>query len=111
MTVYVDAAIWRFAGRKWCHLMADDQAELHRFAARLGIHPSSYQGPPKTSAPHYDITAFERDRALRMGAKASSRDEIVAVFRRVRTVSMRKPPAQERAPQAIEANPVPSEAG
>ena len=45
---------------------------------------SSYQGPPKTSAPHYDITAFERDRAVRLGAIECSRDEIVAVFRRVR---------------------------
>ena len=96
MAVYVDAAIWRWAGRKWCHLMADDQAELHRFAARLGIHRSSYQGPPATSAPHYDITSFERDRALRMGARASSRDEIVAVFRRVRTtVGRRQAPPKD----------------
>ena len=100
MAVYVDAAIWRFAGRKWCHLMADDLAELHRFAARLGIHQSSYQGPPKTSAPHYDITAFERDRALRMGALASSRDEIVAVFRRVRTVGSKRRGAKDVPPEA-----------
>jgi hypothetical protein len=49
MAVYVDAAIWHFAGRRWCHLMADDEAELHRFARRLGLHRQSYQGPPKTS--------------------------------------------------------------
>jgi len=85
MTVYVDEAIWQWKGRKWCHLMADDEAQLHRFANRLGIHRLSYQGPPKTSAPHYDITSFERDRALRMGAVACGRAEIVEVFRRVRT--------------------------
>ena len=96
MTVYVDAAIWWWAGRKWCHLMADEPDELHRFAARLGIHRSLYQGPPRTSAPHYDITAFERDRALRLGAKASSRDEIVALYRRVRIASKRKPPERLR---------------
>lgn len=84
MAVYVDAAIWRFAGRRWCHLMADDTAELHRFAVRLGLKLSSYQGPPKTSAPHYDITGLERDRALRLGAIECSREEIVAIFRRVR---------------------------
>lgn len=84
MAVYVDAAIWKWAGRRWCHLMADDEAELHRFAARLGIHRSSYQGPPKTAAPHYDITGFERDRAIRMGALAVGRAEIVAVYRSVR---------------------------
>ncbi|TWG59503.1 DUF4031 domain-containing protein [Aminobacter sp. J44] len=84
MAVYVDDAIWNFAGRKWCHLMADSEEELHRFAARLGVHRSSYQGPPKTAAPHYDITGFERDRAIRMGALAVSRAEILAVYRGVR---------------------------
>lgn len=87
MAVYVDAPIWHFAGRRWCHLMADDTAELHGFAARLGLKLSSYQGPPKTSAPHYDITGIERDRALRLGAVECSREEIVAIFRRVRVSS------------------------
>ena len=84
MTVYVDDAIWHWKGRKWCHLLADDEAELHRFAHRLGVHRLSYQGPPKTSAPHYDITGLERDRAVRMGAIACKRAEIVEIFRRVR---------------------------
>jgi hypothetical protein len=84
VAVYVDAAIWRYAGRRWCHMLADDEAELHRFAAHLGVKRSSYQGPPKTSAPHYDITGLERDRAVRFGAVECSREEIVAVFRRVR---------------------------
>jgi hypothetical protein len=94
--VYVDDAIWKWADRRWCHLMADDEFELHRFAARLGLHRHSYQGPPKTSAPHYDITGFERDRAIRIGAKAVGRAEIVALFRKVRQpgAKLRKPPKQ-----------------
>ena len=92
MAVYVDEAIWNWAGRRWCHLMADDEAELHRFAARLGVHRHSYQGPPKTSAPHYDITGFERDRAVRLGALAVGRADIVAVFRRVRQARTRPEP-------------------
>ena len=64
MAVYVDEAIWVWKGRRWCHLMADDIFELHRFAHRLGLQLSSYQGPPKTAAPHYDITGFERSRAI-----------------------------------------------
>ena len=84
MAVYVDAAIWRWAGRRWCHLMADDTDELHRFAASIDVHRLVYQGPPRTSAPHYDITAFERSKAVRLGAIECSREEIVAVFRRVR---------------------------
>lgn len=92
MAVYVDAAIWKYAVRRWCHLLADDMAELHRFASLLGVKQSSYQGPPKTSAPHYDITGFERDRAVRLGAIECSRDEIVAVFRRVRVKNGKKRP-------------------
>jgi hypothetical protein len=84
MAVYVDAAIWAWAGRKWCHLMADDTDELHRFAHRLGIQRLSYQGPPRTRAPHYDITAFERDRAVRLGALPTEHAGIVALLRRVR---------------------------
>jgi hypothetical protein len=82
--VYVDDAIWNWHGLKWCHLLADDIDELHGFAARLGISRASYQGPPKTAAPHYDLTGFERARALALGAKPCSRQEIVAVFRVLR---------------------------
>lgn len=84
MPVYVDDAIWSRWGLRWCHLLADDIDELHRFAAALGVQRNSYQGPPRTAKPHYDITAFERDRALRLGAVACSREGIVTVLRRVR---------------------------
>jgi hypothetical protein len=85
MAVYVDTAIWKWRGLNGCHLLADDTDELHRFAAALGVTPSSYQGPPKTATPHYDITAFERRLALRLGAFACSRAEIVAVLRVARS--------------------------
>ena len=84
MTVYVDEAIWHWHGRRWCHLMADEVDELHRFAHRLGMHLSSYQGPPKTAAPHYDITGHERGRAIRLGAVPVGRREIVALLKKVR---------------------------
>jgi hypothetical protein len=84
MPVYIDQAIWEWRGLKWAHLLADDTDELHRFAARLGIHRISYQGPPKTSIPHYDLTGFERRRAIAAGAIACTRDELVAVIRRLR---------------------------
>jgi Protein of unknown function (DUF4031) len=82
--VYVDAAVWHWQGLKWAHLLADDAEELHRFAARLGIHRASYQGPPRTSVPHYDLTPYERHRAIALGAIACSREEIVAIVRRTR---------------------------
>lgn len=85
MAVYVDEPIWPLAGRLWCHLLADDISELHRFATQLGLKLSSYQGPPKTSKPHYDITSYERDLALRLGAAPISRHEVVMLMRRLRS--------------------------
>jgi hypothetical protein len=84
MAVYVDEAIWQWRGLRWCHLLADDTDELHRFAASLGIKPASYQGPPKTTTPHYDLTAYERRRAIAQGAVACGREAMVAVLHRVR---------------------------
>jgi Protein of unknown function (DUF4031) len=85
MAVYVDEAIWHWQGRKWCHLLADDTDELHRFAFSLGIQLSSYQGPPRTSKPHYDLTAWERSVAISRGAIACDRQQIIAVLRTLRS--------------------------
>jgi hypothetical protein len=84
MAVYVDEAIWEWKGRRWCHLLADDIDELHRFAFNLGLHRISYQGPPKTLSPHYDLTAYERRLAIARGAIACDRTTIVMVLRQLR---------------------------
>ena len=83
MAVYVDAAIWTWSGLKWCHLLADDLDELHRFAAQLGIKRNSFQCPPKVATPHYDLTGYERGRAISLGAIVCSREQIIAVRRRI----------------------------
>ncbi len=88
VALYVDDAIWRWQGLQWAHLLADGVDELHRFAADLGISRLSYQGPPRTSVPHYDLTAYERSRAVARGAIACSRHEIVVVLRRARIVPL-----------------------
>jgi len=84
MAIYVDEAIWAWQGRKWCHLIADDIDELHRFAAGLGLHRLSYQGPPKTASPHYDLTSFERRRAIAYGAQTCDRTAVVMIVRKLR---------------------------
>lgn len=86
MAVYVDDAIWNWQGMRWAHLVADEESELHRFAATLGIPRLVYQGPPKTAHAHYDITAFERRCAIARGAIACSREEIVIVLRRLKAL-------------------------
>jgi hypothetical protein len=84
MSVYVDDPIWRWQGLSWAHLLADDLDELHRFAHWLGIHRLSFQAPPRSSSPQYDITAVERRRALTYGAVPCSRAEVAAATRRCR---------------------------
>jgi hypothetical protein len=84
MAVYVDDAIWKWRGLRWCHLLADESDELHRFAALLGIKRTSFQGPPTSVTPHYDLTGYERVRAIALGAVACNREEIVTVRRRLR---------------------------
>jgi hypothetical protein len=84
MAVYVDDAIWNWQGMRWAHLVADEESELHRFAALLGVPRLVYQGPPKTAHPHYDITALERRRAITRGAIACTREEVVIVLRRLK---------------------------
>lgn len=70
MTVYIDDMrmqadvpnAGRVLSRRWSHLTADTDEELHEFAQRLGLRRSWFQGD------HYDVTDFMRNRALAMGA-------------------------------------------
>lgn len=73
MTVYVDAAIHQWRGRRWCHLFSEDLDALHDFAQRIGMQRRWFQKPPKASWPHYDITASKRRIALDLGAVEADR--------------------------------------
>jgi hypothetical protein len=95
MAVYVDAAIWHWAGRRWCHLLADDIDQLHRFAIQLGITRASFQGPPKATTPHYDLTAFERSRALALGAIPCDRQQVVMLKRQLQAQAERQWPTRQ----------------
>ena len=84
MALYVDDAIWRWQGLQWAHLLADSIDELRRFAADLGINRLSYQGPPRTSVPHYDLTAYEAPRH-RARCNCLQPPRLVVVLRRARS--------------------------
>lgn len=82
MAVYVDAAIHTWRNRLWCHLIADDEDELHEFARQLGLKRESFQ--TQSSLDHYDITKELREVAIEMGAVQLSRSEMVARIRAAR---------------------------
>jgi hypothetical protein len=65
VTVYVDQARNRFGRMVMCHMVADTPAELHAFAAALGMPPAWFQ--PR-SFPHYDVCLMRRKKALELGA-------------------------------------------
>jgi hypothetical protein len=61
-------------GRRWCHLTADTEDELHTFAARLGLQRSWYQRPKRNGGAfhwylsHYDLVPSKRALAVLLGA-------------------------------------------
>jgi len=60
---------------RWSHLVSDTSlAELHAFAAQLGLHPTWFQ--PYGRLPHYDITEAKWRKARQLGAQLVSYGEI-----------------------------------
>lgn len=95
MTVYIDDARipatvangrTRHASR-WSHLFADTEAELHEFAARLGLRRSYFQPtrPRGDGQPspfwHYDLTEGKRRQAVRLGAREVPWRQAPAIMR------------------------------
>ena len=64
------------------HLICDgDIEELHRFAAKIGLRRSWFQGADKASYLHYDMTVKWRvQRALNCGAKLISPKECLEIL-------------------------------
>jgi hypothetical protein len=88
VTVLVDAAIWEWRGRRFAHLVSDaSYAELHAFAARLGLPSRAFHND------HYDLPADHRDEAIALGAEPVDARQLV---RRLRASGLRKKPGQLR---------------
>lgn len=77
MTAYVDPAVFKKPnGRKsYAHLVADTVAELHAFAASIGVKPHFFH--KSASYLHYDITEAQRTGAIAAGAKEVSSKELL----------------------------------
>lgn len=77
--IYVDPAVFKKPnGRKfYAHLVGDTVAELHAFAASIGVKPHFFH--KSASYLHYDITAEQRETAIAAGAIPVSSKELLAV--------------------------------
>ncbi len=94
MTVYVNVPIWERHGRLWCHLLGDDEQELHAFAAAIGCPRGRYQQrPARPWVDHYDIDEQRRRLALRHGAIELTRREVCELIARKRYTSSTASPS------------------
>jgi hypothetical protein len=60
----------------WCHLVSDTSlAELHEFAAELGIPERGFGGD------HYDLPEEYRQKAIDLGAIPTSSQDIVRALK------------------------------
>ena len=71
MAIFVDEAENLYHGKYFCHMLTDqfEQAELHAFARQIGVKPCWFHNPKPGDHPHYDLTQFQRKRALANGAQ------------------------------------------
>ncbi|MEU6476233.1 DUF4031 domain-containing protein [Streptomyces sp. NPDC047017] len=82
MTVYIDPPSWPGHGRMWSHVVSDvSYAELHRFAAALGVPPRAFERD------HYDLPAHRYADAVAAGAVEVSSREVV---RRLHAAGLRR---------------------
>lgn len=78
----MDAAIYRYGRMTMCHMIADNPAELHAMADKIGVARRWFQG--KASFPHYDVCKSKRALAVAAGAVEVDRNALVAAIRRIR---------------------------
>ena len=77
VATYVDEAIWEWRGRRWCHLTADSEEELHALAAQLGLVRQWFQSKPgRPWSDHYDLPEDVRVQAIACGALPLSTREM-----------------------------------
>lgn len=91
--VGIPAKVWnkrtgRYVESRWFHLISDqiDTAELHAFAARLGLHRSYFQQGKTLGGSeldpghdHYDVTVGKRKQAVGLGAQPVSWHELAKI--------------------------------
>lgn len=92
MTVYLDD--WRQPASlgpvtdRWSHLVADSDAELHAFAALLGMRREWFQHKPsRPHQAHYDLPERARGDALALGAVPVTWRQLGRMIRARRTSS------------------------
>lgn len=78
LSLYPPSMCHGLPGRRWAHMVSDtNEAELHEFAARIGLKREWAQLRPKASASHYDLVPRRHAAALAAGAQLVTSRELV----------------------------------
>lgn len=91
MTVYIDPAVFKKPGgrKNYCHVAADTEAELHAFAARIGLKRHFFHAGAKHI--HYDLAEDRRAAALDAGAVEVTSRELARLARPKTTAQLTLP--------------------
>lgn len=92
LQAYPDAGL-RYT--EFCHLLADERAELHEMADRLGVPRRFFQDHPWRW--HYDLPAHLRTQAVGYGAHEVPMAAVGALLRSRRQALAGRPTPGERA--------------
>ena len=83
MSVYVDDSYYRYRRMIMCHMIADEESELHEMAQRIGIRRKWFQD--RGRYPHYDICKSKRALAVQYGAVEVGWREFIQHCRRIKS--------------------------
>ena len=76
--IYLDNYKGKFKNMLMSHLMADTEQELDAIASRLGLKPEwKQQG---SFGPHFDLSESKRSKAVLLGAKEVTAQDLVKIF-------------------------------
>jgi hypothetical protein len=88
MAVYVDDARHKYGRMIMCHMVADNDGELHEMAARIGVARKHHQ-KAGTYRSHYDVCMSMRAKAVSFGAVEIDRYGLAAILKRKRLQAAR----------------------
>lgn len=80
--VYVDMLLnygWKLGAS--CHMLADNENELHELAAKIGMKRSWFQDGDTHTMPHYDLVESKRKLAIKNGAIEIDRNQLIQMIK------------------------------
>lgn len=81
--IIVDHLQWKGSRKtkKFCHMFALTEKELHEFAQKIGRKRAWFHRSEQGQIPHYDLDETARAKAIKMGAQIRATKECIRWYR------------------------------